>query len=236
MGGWSFYGTGLRIHGLEPEPPDCVVLTQWLTLFFIPIAPLRRAKCRYHGEAFSDGHTDAARRFELVERLPLSWSSVCATYLWSWAALLATIGPVACLIWRTNGRAATVVEMIALFAFIAALALMPFFVERRQKKLLEASWQPDRREAQDLARRRQAAAVLTAWQSKHVLSERTFLLAGVLGLVPGVAAAVWWEWGGNVLKIAGIVSAVLTMGAVYLVDRVLVRQRDAAKAPPKGDW
>jgi hypothetical protein len=69
-----------------------------------------------------------------------------------------------------------------------------------------------------------------------VLSERTLLLAGVLGLVPGVAAAVWWGWGGNVLKIAGLVSAVLVMGVLYLVDRVLVRQRDAAKAPPKGDW
>ncbi len=236
MGGWSFYGTGLRIHGLEPEPPDCIVLTQWLTLFFIPIAPLRRAKCRYRGEAFSDGHTDAALRLELVEQLPFSVSSICATYLLSWAALLATIGPIAFMIWRTQNRAATVPEMIVVLAFTAGLALLPFAVEWRQKQVLEASRRQEQREAAEQAAAAQAKAVLTAWKSKHVLPEWTFLLAGVVGLLPGVVLAVWWGWGGNVLKIAGLVTAVLAMGVLYLVDRVLVRRRDAAQAPPKGDW
>jgi hypothetical protein len=236
MGGWSIYGTGVRIYGLEPEPPDCVVLTQWLTLFFIPVAPLRRAKCRYHGEAFSDGHTDAALRFELVERLPLSTSSICATYFLSWAALLATIGPIAWMIWRTQNRAATVPEMIAVLAFTVGLALLPFFVEWRHKQVLEASRRQEQRDADHQAQAARIAGALTAWQSKHALSERTFLLAGVVGLVPGVAAAVWWGWGGNVLKIAGLLSAVLAMGAVYVVDRVLVRQRDSSKTPPNGDW
>jgi hypothetical protein len=235
MRGWSFYGTGVRIYGLEPEPPDCVVLTQWLTLLFIPIAPLRRAKCRYHGEAFSDGHTDPAQRIELVERLPLSLSSICATYLLSWAGLLAMIGPIAFMIWRTQNRAATVPEMIVVLAFTVGLALLPFFVEWRQKQVLEASRRQEQREAAEQAAAVQAAAVLTAWQSKYVLSEWAFLLASVVGLLPGVAAAVWFGWGVP-LEAAGGATAALTIGVVYVIDRVLVRYRDAAKVPQTGDW
>lgn len=235
MGGWSCYGTGIRVFGLEPEPPDCVVLTQWLTLFFIPVAPLRRAKCRYHGEAFSDGHTDAGLRFELVERLPLSFSSICATYFLSWAALLAMIGPIACLIWRTQNRAATVPEMIAVLAFTVGLAAMPFVVEWRQKQVLEASRRQELREATEQARLVQAAAVLSAWQSKHVLSERTFLLAGVVGLVPGVAAGVWFGWRVPI-KVSALATAALTMGLVYVVDRLLVPKRTRSQRERSDDW
>jgi hypothetical protein len=224
-GGWSFYGTGVRLHGLEPEPPDLVVVTHWLTLFFIPVAPLRRVKCRYEGEVLSEGGMDSALRFEIVERLPLSWSSVCATYLWNWIALLVTLGPVAFLIWRTQGRAATTAEMALLLGCIIVLGLLPFYVEWRQKQVLEGSWRREKQEAVQHAQAAQAVAVLSAWQSKHVLSERFFLLAGIVGLVPGVAAVLWWGLPVP-LEAGAIGGAALALGIVYAIDRLLVRLRE----------
>lgn len=230
-GGWSYYGTGLRLHAPEPEPPDLVVVTHWLTLFFIPVAPLRRVKCRYLGEALSDGATDAALRFEIVERLPISWSSVCATYLWSWIALLVTLGPIAFLIWRTQGRAATTAEMIVLLTCTVALGLLPFYVEWRQKRILEGSWRREKQDAVQQAQTAQVSAVQTAWQANHVLSERAFLLAAVVGLVPGVAAVAWWGLPVP-LEAGALCGAALALVAVYAIDRLLVRLR--AKAARDG--
>lgn len=223
--GWSFYGTGVRLHCPEPEPPDFVVVTHWLTLFFIPVAPLRRVRCRYLGEVLSDGATDSGLRFEIVERLPLSWSSVCATYLWSWIALLATLGPIAFLIWHTQGRAATTAEMIVLLTCTVALGLLPFYVEWRQKQVLEGSWRPEKREAVKHAEAAQAAALQSSWQAKHVLSERLFLLAAVVGLVPGVAGVVWWGLPVPV-EAGALAGAALALGVVYGIDRLLVSARD----------
>ena len=232
-GGWSFYGTGLRLHDLEPEPPDLVVVTHWLTLFFIPVAPLRRVKCRYLGEVLSEGATDSALRFEVVERLPLSWSSVCATYLWSWIALFATLGPIAFLIWRTQGRAATTAEMIVLLICTVGLGLLPFYVEWRQRQVLEGSWRREKQEAVQDAQAAQAAAGQSGWQAKHVVSERVFLLAAVVGLVPGVAAVAWWGLPVP-LEAGALGGAALALGVVYAIDRLLVRLRERTARDREG--
>jgi hypothetical protein len=139
------------------------------------------------------------------------------------------------MIWRTQNRAATIPEMIAVLAFTFGLALLPFVVEWRHKQVLEASRRPEQSEAAEQAAVAQAEAVLTAWKSKHLLSERTYLLAGIVGLVPGVAAAVWFGWGVP-LEAAGGATAALTIGVVYVIDRVLVRHRDRATKQRNSKW
>lgn len=115
-------------------------------------------------------------------------------------------------------------ETIVILASTIILGLSPFVVEWRQKQLLEGSWRHEKREVVAKVRVARAEAVQSAWQAKHVLSERTFLLSGVVGLVPGVAAAVWWGWRVP-LKFAALMGACLAIGLVYGMDWFLVRLR-----------
>ena len=115
---FSIYGTGLRVYGLEAEPPDRVIVTQWVSVCFVPIIPLRRLKCRYLGEGESTPHWETGLVFELIEPLDLSLASIVATYVAAVVAVVVALGPIVLILWRIANRAAVPIE--AAFAIASA--------------------------------------------------------------------------------------------------------------------
>jgi hypothetical protein len=80
----SFGGTGTALRACTRVGDDGVfTATKWLTLAYLPIWPLRRARYRLidHGWRFPAQRT---LRVHELEKLPLSRAEVARTYAWAW--------------------------------------------------------------------------------------------------------------------------------------------------------
>jgi hypothetical protein len=101
----SYYGIGVRSFGCELEPPDGLILTRWVTLFFIPVIPFARVRCRYVDDSECPTlHGDRVFRFQLLERVPLSFASVFETYLVALVGIVIGVGPFGLMAWRRRGE------------------------------------------------------------------------------------------------------------------------------------
>lgn len=234
MRGYSVLGTGIRAMGYEPEPPNEVILTFWITLIFVPVIPIGRKRCRYICDSTPLGpDLEAGPGFDVLEKLPLSLTSVVTTYLGALVALSVTLAPTAYMIWRIQGRAATFVEFILVILCAVWPVVFVVLKERRDRLLLESTWTPERSNLNTIIQLGGKANREAVWSMKHVFSERIYLGVMIFGCLPGAAVAALNNWGEDGLKFSAAISAALCLGATLAVDRLLVRLR--AKSRPTSD-
>ncbi|HUG70368.1 MAG TPA: hypothetical protein VMM76_21645 [Pirellulaceae bacterium] len=223
----SIYGTGIRSYGYEPDLPGSVIATFWLSVLFVPLVPLRRAKCRYVGESTTDPNFDTVSLLDEVERLPISLLSITKTYSLAIAAIIVALGPVAVMLVRFHNRAATFVEFVLTLLFSAWPVGVIILLEKREREIMEATWTTDHAEAVAAARMASKRFKEEQWSRSHVLPEWLLLCSLAVGMVPGFVIARWQQWGANVEVIFLLASAGLAAGVVAMADRVLVYRRRA---------
>jgi hypothetical protein len=136
MGWYSVYGTGATIHGIERTEDGRVRFTSWLSLFWVPLVPLRSWSAVYLGEGLPDGVTDESHRFGDIRRIPHDWGRNVQTFARGILMAGLAVAPSAIMIARTNGRAATTVEMITVFAGILWAVGLVFWSEHLRRKAL----------------------------------------------------------------------------------------------------
>lgn len=67
------------------------------------------------------------------------------------------------------------------------------------------------------------------WNVSHHFSERVFLYAMVIGLVPGLVFAHWHDWARRLSIFAGLATAAAAVALVAGIDRILVEWRKHTK-------
>jgi len=135
MSWYSAYGTGANLYGIERTPDGRVEFTAWLSVFWMPLIPISSWSAVYAGETIGavPGESHA---FADLRRIPHNGSRLARTFFGALALLILAIAPIGVMIERTNGRAATTVEMVIIFAFtFFAAGLIIYFEIRRGKKL-----------------------------------------------------------------------------------------------------
>lgn len=136
---WSVNGIGFTLNSFQKEPDGKIRFTSWISVFYFPLLPLASYSARYAGEFFPDGITSDGMAFCDVQRVPMDWRLVGRTYASAIALFSSFAVPLAYLIFRTDGRAATSFEMVIMFAFAAWPTALYFLVERRRKSFLQQS-------------------------------------------------------------------------------------------------
>src|ERR1051325_10030059 len=109
---FSNHGIGARIHAIEKRPDGRVEFTVWFTVFFIPLIPISSWSAHYAGELAPNGIWDEGHQFTDLVRIHRDVSYHIRTLANSLLVLAIAIAPAAFMIVRTQGRAATTVEMI----------------------------------------------------------------------------------------------------------------------------
>lgn len=143
MGWYSTYGTGATLHGIRQSEsePGRVEFTSWISVFWIPLIPLRSWSAVYAGEALSDLLPGDGHAFADLKRIPHEPALLLQTFARGIVTLAIAILPAAYMIYRTQGRAANKVEV----AFALASAFWPvaviIYLEHRQKTVLQGSQQ-----------------------------------------------------------------------------------------------
>jgi hypothetical protein len=133
---YSLYGTGATIHGIERRGDGRVEFTSWISVFWIPIVPLRSWSALYAGERPPDGLTDEAHCFADVQRVSHNWARNGRTLATGLAVAICAGAPTLIMAARTNGRAATGAEMVVVFASAAwALGLILWSERHRRRRL-----------------------------------------------------------------------------------------------------
>lgn len=220
---YSVYGTGLRVYGLEAEPPDLAIVTQWISVFFLPIFPIRRLKCRYIGESEPGPNWEGGFVFEEIERLQLSLPSILSTYAAAVVCVVVAVGPLMLILWRIANRAAMPFEAALAIASAVWPVVFVFWIDRRQKQSLESTWGRERLDAVRETRIAGKAHHRESWHASHYFSETFYICSLAVGLVPGVAIGRWFGWGWHLLQVAGLVTAASAIGLVALVDWCVMR-------------
>lgn len=218
----SIYGTGIRSYGYEPDLPGSVIATFWLSVLFVPLVPLRRAKCRYIGESITDLTFDSVSVLEEIERLPMSLLAIARTYSLAIVAIIVAVGPVAVMLVRVNNRGAMPVEAVLAILFGAWPVGLIILLERREREILEATWGTERAEAAAAARMASKRNKDERWSRSHVLPEWLLLGSLAVGIVLGFVITRWQRWGANVEMFVSLASGGLAAGVVAMADKVLV--------------
>jgi hypothetical protein len=137
---FSVYGTGAMLYGIVQRPDGRVEFTVWLSLFWMPLVPLSSWSARYVGEAVQ-AIPGESHWFADLERIPHNGVRLAKTFLGALLLVAAAVAPIAMMIERTNGRAATTAEMIIVLACTVWAAGLPISVElNRGKKLRTGSF------------------------------------------------------------------------------------------------
>jgi hypothetical protein len=224
--GYSTYGVGLRTTGYAAEPPGMVDVTLWLTCFYFPLVPLRRALCRFGHMSESFIHREIPTPvFEIVLQRPLSCLSVVTTWFRALATSAVLLGPLGYLIFATDGRAATTAELVIVFTCITCVAAFPLWRARRERLFLESTWEPEyqqqvfesrvlQKEMRRIARERHSEPF--AW---FVLS-----LAGS-GAAGGLILAVQCGWGPWLTLLAVGAGPLLAIAVILMTDRAMKQRR-----------
>ncbi|TWU12394.1 hypothetical protein CA54_12180 [Symmachiella macrocystis] len=228
----SSHGCGLRFYGIEPEPDNHVVVTQWLTVLYVPLLPLRRARCLYLGGA--DAHDEDNSSYQLIvaEKLPLSISSIVSTYLWSFLTLIVAVGPVAYMIHLgfANRAPNPLDSAITLGCTIWMLVVIGFSVFR-QWQLLDSALTPERADMIEQQSKEETEHRNAIWRESHVLPESVYwCTAAIGGLGGGVIVDLL---GGNkrnlFIKITDFLFVCIftctLLASVWSIDRVLIKKR-----------
>jgi hypothetical protein len=120
----SNHGTGVTIHDIRKTPDGRVEFTAWLSVLWIPLIPISSCSGLYVGEQPGDGIFDDGPSFACLERIPHDWIGIFQTFARTIVTVAIALAPSAYLIYRTQGRAATPIEMI----FVIAAAAWPVFI------------------------------------------------------------------------------------------------------------
>jgi hypothetical protein len=135
MSWFSAYGTGATLHGIVRMPDDRVEFTAWMSLFWMPLVPLSSWSALYVGESVG-AIPGEDHWFTDLRRIPHKGMRLARTFLGAVVLVAAAVAPLWVMIERTNGRAATTLEMIVVFACILWAAGLIISVEvNRGKKL-----------------------------------------------------------------------------------------------------
>ena len=132
---FSHYGIGIKVHAIERRPDGRVEFTLWFTVFWIPLIPLSSWSARYRGE-FHDAIREDGHYFEDLVRIQRDALCYVQTLTRSILMLALAIAPAVILIRRTIGRAATLLEMILVFASAVWPVLLVLFIEQQRRRLL----------------------------------------------------------------------------------------------------
>lgn len=224
-------GCGVRFYDLEREPPDVILATQWISLLYVPIIPLRRARCRVGLVSAPLPDFDDRLTFTECRRAPMEVGGIVVTYISALAALLVTIGPIAFFIWLTEGRAAKPSEVGVVFGFILLTVGLMIWQQNRPKRFLDAMRSYDDCNASADAEQERLETARSDWEKRHVIPERSFLYAMVVGLVPGVVIGQWFGFGGNLLNVVSLATGAAAAGILWCFDRLLVWDRDQGHPP-----
>src|SRR6185295_1886226 len=111
MSWYSAYGTGATLHGIVRMPDDRVEFTVWLSLFWMPLVPISSWSALYAGESVG-AIPGESHLFTDLRRIPHNGPRLARTFLGAVLLVFAAVAPVAVMIERTEGRAATTLEMI----------------------------------------------------------------------------------------------------------------------------
>jgi hypothetical protein len=223
--GYSIVGTGIRLGSFEREQSDALVATLWLTLFFVPVIPLRRVRCRYLGESkMTHPHDETSPCFEILDRLPLSPFAILATWVLALVSIIAALAPIAFMLWFTNGRAANTYEVI--LALLAAAWPVAFLVilEKRRRRMLEATVSSRLEEPGSSAEARRAKAQQRLWRRAHALPRWVHLAFFGISAIPGFLFALWRGWGHEAAKLAGVATSCIGLGLTAGLDQWLIRR------------
>src|SRR5262245_7685682 len=136
MSWYSIYGTGATIHGIERTDDGRVEFTSWLSLLWVPVIPLASWSAIYAGERPPDGLTDESHWFTDVRRIPHDWTRLLQTFVRCLLIAAIAVAPSAYMIARTQGRAATPLEMAVVFASCIWAVGLVIWSERRRRKQL----------------------------------------------------------------------------------------------------
>jgi len=140
MNWFSVYGTGAMLYGIVQRPDGRVEFTVWLSLFWMPLVPLSSWSARYVGESV-EAIPGESHWFADLQRIPHNRGRQAKTILSALLLIAAAIAPIWVMIERTNGRAATTVEMIIVLACTVWAGGLPISVElNRGKKLRTGSF------------------------------------------------------------------------------------------------
>jgi hypothetical protein len=136
MSWYSAYGTGANLYGIERAPDGRIEFTAWLSLFWVPLVPVSSWSAVYAGESIGaiPGESHA---FADLRRIPHNWPRLTRTFLGALALVVLAIAPIGVMIERTNGRAATTVEMVIIFALTLGVAGLIISIESQRRKKLQ---------------------------------------------------------------------------------------------------
>src|SRR5262245_6537705 len=106
MGWYSTHGTGVTIHGVRPSETDVgrIEFTSWISVFWIPLIPLRSWSAVYAGEALGDGIFDGGHAFSELKRIPHQKLLLLQTFARGILMLAIAVLPAAYMIHRVQGR------------------------------------------------------------------------------------------------------------------------------------
>jgi hypothetical protein len=137
---FSHYGVGIKVYAIERKPNGRVEFTLWFTFLFVPVFPLSSWSAIYAGPIAPDAIKEDGHRFSDAIRIQRDVTCYLQTITATIMVLAVAIAPTAYLIYRTNHRAATSVEMIFVFAACLWAFVIITLVERHRRKLLKAAW------------------------------------------------------------------------------------------------
>jgi hypothetical protein len=136
---YSIYGTGATLHGVTRAADGRVEFTAWLSLFWIPLLPLSSWSGHYAGEADSLGDLERSERFTDLKRIPHDPFRLLQTSSRGLLTALLAAAPAAYMIYRTNGRAATIPEFILVLASALWPILLVIHAERSRRRTLKGA-------------------------------------------------------------------------------------------------
>ena len=133
---FTHYGIGVRAYAIKRKLDGRVEFTLWPTILFIPLFPRSSWSAIYGGPVQPDGLKEDGHRFDDAIPIQRDLISHLCTATAALTALAVAVAPIAFLIHRTTGRAATPIEMTLVFASCAWPVVMVLLGEQRRRKLL----------------------------------------------------------------------------------------------------
>jgi len=90
-------GIGTMYYGWKAHPDGSATATWWIVVVFLPLIPLRRERLRIYSPGADNIALPATGQtaWQIVERLPLDWTSILLTYFKGFIIVPAIlIGPI----------------------------------------------------------------------------------------------------------------------------------------------
>ncbi len=126
----SVNGTGTRFYGNRTDDKYGTVTTQWFTIYFVPLIPIRSMRISYAGS--SVGLLSSSTHYQVLEKLPLQWGQVVRVYGFL-AACILWFGLVTGCVYKFGGDSPSIPFLTIAFAgFLPAPFWVLYFIRRNQ--------------------------------------------------------------------------------------------------------